>query len=92
MFGKANLDFKIYFCQVRISGFGQLYLLLCLYFRETYNVACLGVTNGDWEALGLEALEALDLVTASKSFVRIRDIQKLDLIHDIEVRDGLAVA
>lgn len=51
-------------------------------------MACLGVTNGDWEALGLEALEALDLVTATKSFIRIRDMHKLDLIHDIEVCDG----
>lgn len=55
-------------------------------FKETYNVACLGVTNGDWETLGQEALESLDFQTSAKAFIRIRDIHKLDLIQDIEDR------
>lgn len=27
------------------------------YFRDAYKVACLGVTEGDWRALAMEALE-----------------------------------
>jgi len=33
--------------------------LLIFYFRDAYKVACLGVTEGDWRALALEALEVL---------------------------------
>jgi len=29
------------------------------YFRDAYKVACLGVTEGDWRALAMEALEVL---------------------------------
>lgn len=49
-------------------------------------MACLGVTEGDWEALAHEALEGLDFNTAKKAFIRIRDLRYLELIHNIEVR------
>ncbi|XP_064607326.1 intraflagellar transport protein 122 homolog isoform X2 [Liolophura sinensis] len=55
-------------------------------FKEAYNVACLGVTDGDWEALAHDALEGLDFVTAKKAFIRIRDLRYLELIHSIEER------
>jgi hypothetical protein len=48
-------------------------------------VACLGVTDGDWEVLAHEALEGLDFDTAKKAFIRIRDLRYLELIHNIEV-------
>jgi len=56
-----------------------------LCFRDAYRVACLGVTDGDWEALAHEALEGLDFDTAKKAFIRIRDLRYLELIHNIEV-------
>ena len=54
-------------------------------FRDAYKVACLGVTDGDWETLAHEALEGLDFDTAKKAFIRIRDLRYLELIHNIEV-------
>lgn len=56
-----------------------------LYYRDAYRVACLGVTDGDWEMLAHEALEGLDFDTAKKAFIRIRDLRYLELIHNIEV-------
>ncbi|KAK7101404.1 intraflagellar transport protein 122 homolog isoform X1 [Littorina saxatilis] len=55
-------------------------------FRDAYKVACLGVTEGDWEVLAHEALESLDFDTAKKAFIRIRDLRYLELIHGIEER------
>ncbi|CAC5401559.1 IFT122 [Mytilus coruscus] len=56
------------------------------HFKDAYKVACLGVTEGDWEALAHEALEGLDFDTAKKAFIRIRDLRYLELIHSIEER------
>ena len=53
--------------------------------RDAYRIACLGVTEGDWEVLAHEALEGLDFDTAKKAFIRIRDLRYLELIHSIEV-------
>ncbi|XP_065829391.1 intraflagellar transport protein 122 homolog [Oscarella lobularis] len=55
-------------------------------FLDAFDVACLGVTEGDWRALAMEALEHLDLKTARKAFIRIRDIRYLELIQSIEER------
>ena len=55
------------------------------FYRDAYKVACLGVTDGDWETLAHEALEGLDFDTAKKAFIRIRDLRYLELIHNIEV-------
>ena len=55
--------------------------------RDAYRIACLGVTDSDWEALAHDALAGLDFDTAKKAFVRIRDLRYLQLIHNIEVRD-----
>jgi hypothetical protein len=40
-------------------------------FKEAYKVACLGVTDSDWRALALEALEGLDLTIAKQAFIRV---------------------
>ena len=53
--------------------------------RDAYRVACLGVTQKDWNALAHECLEGLDFDTAKKAFVRVRDLRYLELIHNIEV-------
>ena len=41
-------------------------------YKDAYKVACLGVTDADWRALALDALEGLDLSTAKQSFIRVR--------------------
>ncbi|XP_041348420.1 intraflagellar transport protein 122 homolog [Gigantopelta aegis] len=55
-------------------------------FKDAYQVACLGVTDGDWEVLAHEALEGLDFDIAKKGFIRIRDLRYLELIYSIEER------
>ena len=52
---------------------------------EAQSIACLGVTTGDWETLAHTALEALDVDTAKKAFVRVRDLKYLDVISNMEV-------
>ena len=54
-------------------------------FRDAYQIASLGVTDGDWETLAHEALEGLEFDTAKKAFIRIRELRFLELIHGIEV-------
>ena len=53
--------------------------------RDAYQIASLGVTDGDWETLAHEALEGLEFDTAKRAFIRIRDLRFLELIHSIEV-------
>ena len=36
-----------------------LTVIVIFYYRDAYKVACLGVTEGDWRALAMEALEVL---------------------------------
>lgn len=55
-------------------------------FNEAHEVACLGVTNGDWEELGFCALENLELEIAKYAFVRLQDYTYLELIHDLQVQ------
>ena len=47
----------------------------------------MGVTTGDWQFLGREALESLEVEVAKKCFIRTQDVDYLDLISDIEVSD-----
>lgn len=54
-------------------------------FQEAHDVACLGVTNGDWEELGFSALENLELEIAKFCFVRLQDYTYLELINDLQV-------
>eukprot|EP00048_Salpingoeca_helianthica_P024440 m.32361 g.32361 ORF g.32361 m.32361 type:complete len:1222 (-) comp9388_c0_seq1:284-3949(-) len=55
-------------------------------FRAAYEIACLGVTETDWRALGSAALEYLDLGVAKNAYVRVRDLRSLELIHVVEDR------
>jgi len=55
-------------------------------FKSAYNIACLGVTEGDWESLAHEALVGMDIQTSKKAFTRIRDLRYLELIQSIEDR------
>mgnify|MGYP001791771160 FL=1 len=56
-------------------------------YREAYAIACLGVTEGDWDALANAALEGLEFEIAKKSFIRTKNLKYLELIHSIEVRN-----
>eukprot|EP01137_Pigoraptor_chileana_P031284 Opistho-2@18911 len=55
-------------------------------YTEAYRIACLGVTETDWRCLAMESLEKFNFDVAKKSFVRIRDLRYLELIHSIEER------
>ncbi|XP_050737940.1 intraflagellar transport protein 122 homolog [Eriocheir sinensis] len=55
-------------------------------FKEAYEIACLGVTDGDWEALAKAALEGLEYNIAKKAFTRVKNLRHLELIHSIEDR------
>jgi intraflagellar transport protein 122 len=52
---------------------------------DAYSVACLGVTQEDWDALGHAALMHLELDTARKAFVRTQDLLMLNLVHRMEI-------
>ncbi|PRP80717.1 hypothetical protein PROFUN_11590 [Planoprotostelium fungivorum] len=53
-------------------------------FSNAFKIACLGVTESDWRLLAIEALQHMDLVTARKAFIRIRDLKFIELINMIE--------
>ncbi len=48
-------------------------------YAMAYKIACIGVTEQDWRALGIEALLAKNFFLAKKAFVRIRDLKFIDL-------------
>lgn len=54
-------------------------------FPMAYRLACLGVTEQDWRALGVEALQAKDFMHAKKAFCRIKDLKFIDLAERAEM-------
>ena len=52
---------------------------------DAYKVACLGVTDGDWECLAHAALEDLNFPVARQAFIRIKDLKYLELINEFQV-------
>ncbi|KAK9891411.1 hypothetical protein WA026_014648 [Henosepilachna vigintioctopunctata] len=53
-------------------------------YKEAYQIACLGVTNGDWEELGHAALENLEMGVARLAFIKLQDFPYLELIEDLK--------
>ncbi|XP_055378562.1 intraflagellar transport protein 122 homolog [Condylostylus longicornis] len=53
------------------------------FFEEAYQVACLGVTNADWEGLAQAAIEALHLAIARDAYVKVRNLPWLQLINEL---------
>jgi intraflagellar transport protein 122 len=75
---------------VPLSSTVQQYIM-AKKWQQAYEVACLGVTQQDWDALGQATLLNLELETARKAFVRTQDLLMLNLVHrmDIEVKSGV---
>ncbi|XP_066148433.1 intraflagellar transport protein 122 homolog isoform X1 [Euwallacea fornicatus] len=53
-------------------------------FTEAYRIACLGVTDGDWEELAHSALEKMDFEVARLSFIKLQDFNYLELIQEVQ--------
>ncbi|KAL3157461.1 hypothetical protein ABBQ32_011928 [Trebouxia sp. C0010 RCD-2024] len=53
-------------------------------FDNACKVACLGVPDAQWAALGHAALQALELEVASKAFGRIKETRYLRLLHQLD--------
>lgn len=53
-------------------------------FYKAYKVACLGVTNSDWFALGLTALDNLELSIAYHSFTQTKMLRYAAMVQEIE--------
>mmetsp|Transcript_40077 Transcript_40077/g.89958 ORF Transcript_40077/g.89958 Transcript_40077/m.89958 type:complete len:1284 (-) Transcript_40077:23-3874(-) len=57
-------------------------------FETAFKVACLGVTEGDWRLLALDALQSLRFDIARKAFIRVRDMRYIDLLNRITQQYG----
>ena len=56
---------------------------------QAHSVACLGVSESDWETLGTEALNNIDLEVAKKAYMRIKNMPWLYLLDSMEVGQKL---
>eukprot|EP00794_Sanderia_malayensis_P006236 gene6236-6953_t len=55
-------------------------------YGGAYKAACLGVTDGDWRALAMAAMESQEYQIAKMAFIRVRDLKYLELLQSIEER------
>ncbi|XP_034942292.1 intraflagellar transport protein 122 homolog [Chelonus insularis] len=53
-------------------------------FEEAYAVACLGVAESDWLALGMAALDKLQLSIAHATFARLKKLRYIEVVNEIE--------
>ncbi|XP_030763034.1 intraflagellar transport protein 122 homolog [Sitophilus oryzae] len=53
-------------------------------YNDAYKIACLGVTDGDWEELAHSALENMEFEIARLAFVKLQDFNYLELIQDVQ--------
>lgn len=53
-------------------------------FSDAYNIACLGVADSDWFALGIAALENLELNIAYSSFARVKNLRYIEVLSEVE--------
>ena len=58
-------------------------------FPMAYKLACLGVTEQDWRALGIDALKQKSFRFAKKAFCRIKDLKFIDLCEMSEQMDQM---
>ncbi|KAK0080536.1 hypothetical protein PV325_013799 [Microctonus aethiopoides] len=53
-------------------------------FKEAYAVACLGVAESDWMALGVAALEKLELNISQAAFARLKNLRYIEIVSEVE--------
>ncbi|KIZ06021.1 hypothetical protein MNEG_1945 [Monoraphidium neglectum] len=60
-------------------------------WEGAYRTACLGVTDADWRALALAALQGSEVEVARRAFVRVRDLGAVELVDRVAagLRGGL---
>lgn len=56
--------------------------------QAAYEVACLGVTDGDWRFFGVACLRAEKFDLARKAFARIKDMRYMELLTQLEAVKG----
>ncbi|KAG6796046.1 intraflagellar transport protein [Apis mellifera caucasica] len=69
--------------EVPLSLFMYQYIDISL-FSDAYNIACLGVADSDWFALGIAALENLELNIAYSSFARVKNLRYIEVLSEVE--------
>lgn len=53
-------------------------------YNDAYNIACLGITEGDWEDLAHSSLEHLEFEVARLSFIKLQDYPFLEFIQELQ--------
>lgn len=53
-------------------------------FKEAYAIACLGVAENDWFALGIAALDNLEFNIAYAAFARIKKLRYIEIVSEVE--------
>lgn len=53
-------------------------------FEEAHAVACLGVAESDWLALGVAALDKLELNIAHAAFARLKKLRYIEIVTEVE--------
>lgn len=53
-------------------------------FEKAYAIACLGVTDSDWYALGVTALNSLEFNIAYAAFSKTKKMQLVEMVSEIE--------
>lgn len=69
--------------EVPLSLFMYQYLDIGLY-NHAYDIACLGVAESDWLALGTACLDNLELNIAYSAFARVRKLRYIEIVSEVE--------
>ncbi|XP_077265582.1 intraflagellar transport protein Oseg1 [Temnothorax americanus] len=69
--------------EVPLSLFMYQYLDIGLY-GHAYDIACLGVAESDWLALGTACLDNLELNIAYSAFARVKKLRYIEIVSEVE--------
>ncbi|KAL7706720.1 hypothetical protein N2W54_003910 [Lotmaria passim] len=87
---KANRIFNLHYANMMVLDVPHSHALYKYVEQKdldrAYEVACLGVTDGDWKMLGLHAMSDLRLDIARKAFTHIQDVKLVELLKTLELR------
>ncbi|KPI86769.1 putative WD40 repeat protein [Leptomonas seymouri] len=88
---KANHIFNLHYSNLMVLEVPHSHALYKYVEQKdldrAYEVACLGVTDGDWKMLGLHAMGDLRLDIARKAFTHIQDVKLVELLKTLELRN-----